>query len=148
MKGESWRSAASVYGDVSVPEYGRKAFVSDVVLFASTHKLASPRAVADLMPYIPDSNRVFTAGDVISASAALSVPSRTSPGVVAVDVVDESGASVYSRRAEAPAECERVCGYSVSFPTEAFAPGRYLVKFTVNAGKNVSVTESSFTMRK
>jgi len=148
VKGESWRSAASVFGDVSVPEYGRKAFVSDVILFSSTHRLPSPRRVADLMPYVPDMKRVFGAGDLVNASAALSVPSNASPALVAVDVVSEGGASVYSRQADAPKECQSVCGYSVSFPTQTFAAGRYLVKFTVNAGKNVSMTESSFTVRK
>ena len=73
VKGDSWRSAASVYGDVSVPEYGRKAFVSDVVLFSSAHRVPSPRPVADLMPYVPDMNRVFAADALITSPLMLSV---------------------------------------------------------------------------
>jgi len=148
VKGDSWRSAASVFGDVTVPEYGRKALVSDVILFSSAHKVPSPRPVADLMPYMPDLNRTFTAGETVSASAALCVPSSASPGAVAVDVVSENGATVFARRADAPKECASVCGYSVSFLTQAFAPGRYLVKFTVAAGKTGSVSEASFSIRR
>lgn len=145
----------SVYVDVDVPDFkDAKLSLSGVIVsaLATGAPVAPARALNDLTPVVPTTERAFAASDLVTAFLRVyqGGSGKLGPVTMKVRIVDAADKSVFSQSdtLDVPQFDEtRSTGYQFRLPIKSFAAGRYLLTFEATAGKTVVVRDVVFDVR-
>jgi VWFA-related protein len=145
----------SVYVDVAVPDFRKDAVsMSGVVMNSALAALpvAPRRAVRDLVPLDPTSERTFTAADIITAFVRVYQGGNTPLNAVplAARIVDAKGTSMFNQKATLAAagfDANRSAEYQLRLPLSTLKPGVYLLTFETTVGKTTARRDVRFAVR-
>jgi VWFA-related protein len=135
----------SVYVDVDVPDFRRdRLSLSGVMLNASpgSGPVAPARALNDLTPLTPTTERTFGTGDLVTAFFRLyqGGNDRLAPVTIETQIVDAAGKAVLetSEAVEAARFGDgRAADHRFRLPLSTFTAGEYLLTFEATLGKAV-----------
>jgi len=145
----------SVYIDVEVPDFkGAKLSLSGVVVSAlATGSPAAPvRALNDLTPVVPTTERAFAASDLVTAFLRVyqGGSGKLSPITMKVRIADAADKSVFSQTdtLDVPQfDDQRSAPYQFRLPIKTLAVGKYLLTFEAAVGKTVVTRDVVFNVR-
>jgi VWFA-related protein len=137
----SLSTSGSLYYDVDVPDVSKAPVsLSPLVLSASPGPIVAPRdALADVLPVVPTTRRVFAAGDRVTAFARVYQGGRSAVQSVALRLrlQDQNGQTVMDRLQDLPAasfSSARSADVRVELPVVRLPPGPYLLTVDAAAG--------------
>jgi VWFA-related protein len=145
----------SVYVDVEVPDF-RKDVVSFSGVVMNNALAAVPvaprRAVRDIVPVDPTSERTFFATDVITAFMRVYQGGSAKLAAVplAARIVDAKGTSMFNQKTTLPAagfDANRSAEYQLRLPLATLKPGVYLLTFETTVGKSAARRDVRFQVR-
>ena len=147
VRGASWRSAASVFGDVTIAVADDTPQVADPMMFAPSKASKSPTWFASISPAVPDFSRTFAIGDKVQSVIVLSTAGAPAIASLAVKVIDEHSVVKSERTVALPIECQKVCGFSTPISSEGLPVGRYVLQVIVSVGKRDTERQSVFQIK-
>jgi hypothetical protein len=146
----------SVYLDVTVPDFRKdRVSLSGIILSAlpAPGPVAPARALADLTPLVPMTERIFGAGDVVTAFARVYQGGNDAMAAttVTVRIVDAADKPVFEHAEPIAADRfdvkTRSADYQTRLRADGLAPGTYLLSIEAAAGRNAARRDIVFTIR-
>jgi VWFA-related protein len=145
----------SVSTDVEVPDFTKAPLsLSGVVLHSDFEEVtAGSDGLAQLVPAMPTTRRVFTAADHVKAALDICEGESTPKVEVALEtqITNEHGDGVYGKSETFAADQFGPPGgdqaSSVVLPLERLAPGRYLLSFVATAGSQRFERDVQFSVK-
>jgi VWFA-related protein len=145
----------SVYIDVEVPDFkDAKLSLSGVVVgaLATGAPVAPARALNDLTPVVPTTERAFAASDLVTAFVRVyqGGNGKLGPVTMKVRIADVADRAVFSQSdtLDVPQfDDHRAAPYQFRLPIKTLAAGRYLLTFEASAGKTVVNRDVVFHVR-
>jgi hypothetical protein len=133
----------SVYVDVDVPDFRKaKLSLSGVVLNSAlpSAPVAPPRALRDIVPLAPTTERAFRTSDIVTAflRAYQGGDDKLAPVALKIQILDAVGKSVLDRTETidgARFTHERAADYQLRLPLSTLTTGDYLLTFEATSGK-------------
>jgi hypothetical protein len=133
----------SVYVDVDVPDFRKaKLSLSGVVLNSAlpSAPVAPPRALRDIVPLAPTTERAFRTSDIVTAflRAYQGGDDKLAPVALKIQILDAVGKSVLDRTETIDAARftdERAADYQLRLPLSTLTTGDYLLTFEASSGK-------------
>jgi len=145
----------SVYVDVEVPDFRKETLsLSGVVLShaLSAAPVAPARALRDLIPVVPTTERAFAASDPIAAFLRLyqGGGDRVTAVTMKVQIRDAAAKLVFDRSETIGPDrfsAERAAEYQLRLPLATLSTGEYLLTFEGTLGKTVARRDVRFQIR-
>lgn len=150
LRGESWRSAASVFGDLVIPRFGRTSLASDVLLLSDTSAGQVPASVSALVPALPAFDSTFGPGDRLRAFIRTIPADPPQPGQAAILIQNAEGRTVHAIQESQVSRSSdgAATGYVIDVPLAGFSPGQYRIVATVTAGSITTTSGAGFVVQK
>ena len=150
LRGESWRSAASVFGDLVVPRFGRTSLASDVLLLSDPSTGQVPPSVSALVPALPAFDGTLGPGDRLRAFIRTVPANPPQPGQATIVIQNAEGRTVHAIQESQVSRASdgAATGYVIDVPLDGFAPGRYRFVATVSSGSITSTSSAGFVVQR
>ena len=150
LRGESWRSAASVFGDLVVPRFGRTSVASDVLLLSDASAGHVPASVSALVPALPAFNSTLGPGDRLRAFIRTVPANPPQPGQATIVIQNAEGRTIQAIQESQVSRSSdgAATGYVIDVPLAGFSPGRYRIVATVTSGSITTTSSAGFVVQK
>lgn len=128
---------ASVHDTVDAPDFGREPLtISNLLVHTSRVRFRSTSALADFLPIVPTTRRVFEAGETVTVYAQVTQTGTPIDLPVTARVFDSTGTALLDRAdvIEATTFAAGPTFYRFDLPLARLEPGEYLL--TVNAERD------------
>jgi VWFA-related protein len=144
-----------IFVDVDVPDFRKDLITLSGVVLASplaTTPAGSLRAVRDITPLAPTTERAFRAGDPVTALVRLyqGGHDQVAPVTMSVGILDAAGQSAFARSETIAADRfteDRASDYQLRLPLTTLKAGDYLLTFEATVRKTTASRSVRFLVR-